>query len=179
MSGWSSLWPAQQGGSSPLHTWLLRLATLSGALGGAVILTVALIVTVSVFMRNVGLRGVTGDFELVQMSCVYAAGLFLPLCQLNKGHVMVDLFTNWLPEKIVVRIDQFWTLVFAIAWACLFYYMFRGMEEIRAYDDRTMLLKIPMWWGFIPSIIGTGLSSFIALAQTFFWRDELVGPVGH
>lgn len=179
MSSWSSLWPAQQGGSSPLHTWLLRLATLSGALGGAVILTVALIVTVSVLMRNVGLRGVTGDFELVQMSCVYAAGLFLPLCQLKKGHVMVDLFTNWLPEAVVARIDQFWTLVFAVAWACLFFYMFRGMEEIRAYDDRSMLLKIPMWWGFIPSIIGTGLSSFIALAQTFFWRDDVVAPTGH
>lgn len=179
MSGWSSLWPAQQGGYSPLHTWLLRLATLSGALGGAVILTVALIVTMSVLMRNIGLRGISGDFELVQMSCVYAAGLFLPLCQLNKGHVMVDLFTNGLPEKMVMRIDQFWTLVFAIAWACLFFYMFRGMEEIRAYDDRSMLLKIPMWWGFIPSIIGAGLSSFIALAQTFFWRDELVGPTGH
>ncbi|WP_394690651.1 TRAP transporter small permease [Hoeflea sp.] len=179
MSSWSSLWPARQGGSSPLHIWLLRLATLSAVLGGAVILTVALIVTVSVIMRNVGLRGITGDFELVQMSCVFAAGLFLPLCQLNKGHVMVDLFTNWLPEKTVARIDQFWTLVFALAWACLFLYMFRGMEEIRAYDDRSMLLKIPMWWGFVPSIIGAGLSSFIALAQTFFWRDDIVSPVGH
>lgn len=179
MSGWSSLWSAQQGGHSPLQTWLLRLSTLSGALGGAVILTVALIVSVSVIMRNIGLRGISGDFELVQMSCVYAAGLFLPLCQLNKGHVMVDLFTNWLPEKTVVRIDQFWTLIFALAWACLFFYMFRGMEEIRAYDDRSMLLKIPMWWGFIPSIIGTGLSSFIALAQTFFWRGDVAGPTGH
>lgn len=178
MSGWSSLWPAQQGGHSPLHTWLLRLATLSGAAGGAVILTVALIVTVSVIMRNVGLRGVTGDFELVQMSCVYAAGLFLPLCQLNKGHVMVDLFTNWLPEKIVARIDRFWTFAFALAWACLFLLMFRGMEEIRAYDDRSMLLKIPMWWAFIPAIIGTGLSSLIALAQTFLWRDDIAGPTG-
>jgi TRAP-type C4-dicarboxylate transport system permease small subunit len=164
---------------SPLHIWLLRLATLSGAAGGAVILTVALIVTVSVIMRNVGLRGVTGDFELVQMSCVYAAGLFLPLCQLNKGHVMVDLFTTWLPRKILMRIDRFWTLIFAFAWACLFLYMFRGMEEIRAYDDRSMLLKIPMWWAFIPSIVGTGLSSFIALAQTFFWRDDAGGQTGH
>ena len=162
----------------PLLIWLLRLATLSGAAGGAVILTVALIVSVSVVMRNVGLRGITGDFELVQMSCVYAAGLFLPLCQLNKGHVMVDLFTNWLPERIVARIDRFWTLIFALAWACLFFFMFRGMEEIRAYDDRSMLLKIPMWWGFIPSIVGTGLSSFIALAQTFVWRDDAGRPTG-
>jgi len=80
---------------------------------------------------------------------------------------------------VVARIDQFWTFVFAVAWALLFVYMFRGMEEIRAYDDRSMLLKIPMWWGFVPSIAGAGLSSFIALAQTFFWRDAVAGPTGH
>jgi len=171
MSGWSSIWP-KQGGNSPLQIWLLRLATLSGALGGIVILGVAVIVTVSVFMRNMGLGGVRGDFELVQLSCVFAAGLFLPLCQLQKGHVMVDLFTNWLPGGTIALIDRFWTFIFAVAWFCLFVFMFKGMEDIRAYGDKSMLLQVPMWWSFVPAIIGAGLSGLIALIQTFLWHDR-------
>ncbi len=171
----SSLWP-EQGGAPPLHTWLLRLCTLAAALGGMVVLSVATIVTASVLMRNLGLRGISGDFELVQMSCVFAAGLFLPLCQLSKGHVMVDIFTAWLPRSMVAYLDRFWTLVFAAAWGLLCFYTFEGMQEIRDYNDLTMLLRIPVWWSFVPVIIGTGLSAFIAALQAIFWYDEAVLP---
>lgn len=171
MSSWSSIFPTQEGASAGYNR-LLRLATLAGALGGVVILSVATIVTASIVMRNMGLRGISGDFELVEMSCVFAAGLFLPLCQLKKGHVMVDLFTAWMPVRILRSIDRFWTLVFAIAWFCLFFYMFHGMAEIKGYGDRSMLLQIPMWWAFLPSIVGTGLSGLIALAQVFLWHDN-------
>ena len=178
MTDWSSLWP-KRGSASPLQTWLLRLATLSSALGGAVIFVVALIVTVSVIMRNIGLRGISGDFELVQMSCVYSAGLFLPLCQLKKGHVMVDLFTTWLPRSAKSFVDKAWTLSFAAAWAVLCILMFEGMAEIKAYGDRTMLLSIPIWWSFIPGIAGCGLSSVIAFAQALFWRTDSAVAAGH
>lgn len=171
MVSWSSIFPKQEGASAS-YNWLLRLATFSSALGGVVILSVATIVTVSITMRNIGLRGISGDFELVEMSCVFAAGLFLPLCQLNKGHVMVDLFTAWMPRRILESMDKFWTLIFAIGWFCLFYYMFHGMNEIREYGDRSMLLKLPLWWAFVPSILGTGLSGLIALAQVFLWHDN-------
>ncbi|MFK7890073.1 MAG: TRAP transporter small permease [Granulosicoccus sp.] len=171
MSGWSSIFPKVEGAGAS-YNWLLRLATCSGALGGVVILSVATIVTVSIVMRNTGLRGISGDFELVEMSCVFAAGLFLPLCQLKKGHVMVDLFTSWLPQPLIRSMDRFWTLLFAVAWLCLFFYMFTGMQEIREYGDRSMLLKVPMWWAFLPSILGVGLSGLIALAQVFLWHDN-------
>lgn len=177
MSILSSLWP-EQGDAPPLHTWLLRLSTVSAALGGVVVLSVATIVTASVVMRNIGLRGVSGDFELVQMSCVFAAGLFLPLCQLNKGHVMVDLFTNWLPRPVIALIDRFWTLVFAVAWCLLSFYTVEGMQEIRDYGDRTMLLQLPVWWSFIPAIAGAGLSGFIALVQAVFWYEDVHASAG-
>lgn len=175
MSFLSSLWPEQEG-APLLHTWLLRLSTLSAVLGGIVILSVATVVTVSVVMRNVGLRGVSGDFELVQMSCVFAAGLFLPLCQLNRGHVMVDLFTAWLPAWMVGSIDRFWTFLFALAWFFMTFYTFEGLREIQDYGDRTMLLKIPVWWAFLPAISGMALSGFIALVQSFFWHKAIVLP---
>ncbi|MFK7994564.1 MAG: TRAP transporter small permease [Granulosicoccus sp.] len=172
MTSWNSLLPTQTT-NSIFVAWLLRLATLSGAIGGLIILVVAFVVSVSIIMRNVGLRGISGDFELVQMSCVFAAGLFLPLCQIKKGHVMVDLFTAWLPSRAIVLIDKFWTLVFAVAWFYLFFYMFDGLAEIKEYGDRSMLLKLPMWWSFIPGILGTGLSGVIAVTQIIGWHEDV------
>lgn len=177
MSNGSNTWPKQEGSPFLLFS-LFRLATFSAFVGGAVILVVASIVTASVVMRNIGLGGVQGDFELVQMSCAVAAGFFLPLCQYKKGHVMVDLFTDWLPKNIVDSIDRFWTFLFALGWFCLFYYTIQGMEEIKEYGDKSMLLKLPMWWAFIPAVIGTGISGLIAFAQVFFWRDDAVS-IGH
>lgn len=150
-----------------MWVWLERLARVSAAAGGAVIFAVALTVTVSVVMRNAGLRGIGGDFELVEMSCAFAAGLFLPLCQMQKGHVFVDLFTTWLPRRLTAGIDWIWLLVFAFGWAALCRFTLTGLLEIHAYDDRTMLLSIPIWWAYLPAVIGTGAACLIAFAQAF------------
>lgn len=179
MAGWRTIWPEQGGGIPPLLTWMDRLARILAALGGAVIFGVALTVTVSVGMRVLGLQGVRGDFELVEMSCVWAAGLFLPLCQLKRGHVMVDLFTNWLVRRLRAAIDWIWLIGFAVAWAVVCFFTVHGLVEIRAYGDRTMLLSIPAWWAFVPAVLGTGAACIIAVAQAFLLPRDVVYGAGH
>lgn len=179
MAGWASIWPEQGGGRPSLLTWMDRLARVLAAIGGAVILGVAITVAISVVKRTLGFQGVRGDFELVEMSCVYAAGLFLPLCQLNRGHVMVDLFTNWLPYRVRAGIDWIWLIGFALAWAALCYFTFRGLVEIREYGDRTMLLSIPTWWAFVPAVLGIGAASLIAFAQALLLPREATVQTGH
>jgi TRAP-type C4-dicarboxylate transport system permease small subunit len=172
MTSWSTLWPEHGRGVAPLQTWLDRLARLIAALGGVAVFGVALTVTVSVLMRNFGLRGVRGDFELVEMSCAFAAGFFLPLCQLNKGHVVVDLFTGWLPPSVNRQIDTVWQLLFACGWFALSYFTLHGLIEIKAYGDRTMLMSIPLWWAYVPAVVGMSLSGLIAFSQVFLLRND-------
>ena len=161
-----AIWPAHGGGRPPVLVWTDRLSRVLAGAGGIVIFAVALTVTASVIMRNIGLRGISGDFELVEMSCAFAAGLFLPLCQLTKGHVMVDLFTNWMPPVVTAQIDRIWLLAFAIGWAILCYFMIHGLIEMRDYGDRSMLMSLPLWWAYVPAVLGAGGSSLIAFAQT-------------
>ena len=171
MSVRSTVWPRQGGSAAPQFVWLLRLARLSAALGGTVIFGVALTVTLSVVMRNIGMGGIRGDFEMVGMSCVFAAGLFLPLCQLTKNHVMVDLFTTWLPAHVTAVQDALWLGFFAIGWALLCYFTIHGMLDLMEYGDRSMLLRLPLWWAYVPSIIGFGMSCVIALCQLLVLKD--------
>lgn len=152
-----------QGGHSPLAAALRKLAMVCAGLGGLAMFSVSLLVTGSVLFRSLGLGGLRGDFELVELACALCASLFLPLCQLNRGHVMVDLFTSWMGPRAQGKLDGLWMLVFAVAWAFISWRLFHGLLEMHDYGDKTMLLRAPIWIVFIPAVFGTALSALIAL----------------
>ncbi|WP_240484762.1 TRAP transporter small permease [Pseudoponticoccus marisrubri] len=148
-------------------------------MGGLIIFGSAVVVTGSVIGSTLGLGGFRGEFELVELACAACASLFLPLCQLSRGHVMVDVFTNWMPRSTNRTVDALWTLLFAAVWALLCWRLFHGLLEIRGYGDRTMLLRAPLWWAYVPAVLGTGLSSVIALyVAASDLRPDLVSPGG-
>ncbi|PRY87740.1 TRAP transporter small permease [Donghicola tyrosinivorans] len=151
-----------QGVNGPLFSILRPIAVASAAAGGVVIFAAAVLVTASVVMRNLGIGGIRGDFESVELACAACASLFLPLCQMNKGHVMVDLFTNWLPDGAQRRLDGIWTFIFALVWGLLCWRLTHGLSEIYSYGDKTMLLRVPVWLVYVPAVFGTGLSAIIA-----------------
>jgi TRAP-type C4-dicarboxylate transport system permease small subunit len=142
---------------------LARLCTGSAVAAGAVVVGVSLVVAVSVASRSLGLGSVRGDFELVELGCGVSAFLFLPLCQLKRGHIAVDLFTNWLPKRAIGRLEAFWEIVFAIAWAVIVWRFAFGLRDIRGYGDYSMMLGIPLWLIYLPAMFGAGLSALVAL----------------
>lgn len=151
-----------QGGDTPLVAALRKLAMACAGLGGAAIFTASLLVTGSVLFRTLGLGGMRGDFEMVELVCATCASLFLPLCQLNRGHVMVDLFTSWMGPRAQGKLDGLWMLLFAAAWAFISWRLLHGLLELHDYGDKTMLLRAPIWIVYIPAVFGTGLSALIA-----------------
>lgn len=164
-----------QGGVSPLHRTLHAICTALAALGALIIFGSAVVVTGSVISSTLGFGAFLGEFELVELACAACASLFLPLCQLTKGHVMVDVFTGWLPDGTNRAIDALWTAVFAAAWALLCWRLFNGLLEIHGYGDRTMLLRAPVWWAYVPAVLGTGLSALVALYMVIaHLRPEIV-----
>ncbi|MGR6429823.1 TRAP transporter small permease [Rhizobium sp. PAMB 3174] len=156
---------AGQEGDTLLSRTLRVLCTALAGLGGLVVLGASITVTLSVLGATFGFGAVRGEFELVEISCAACASLFLPLCQLSRGHVMVDVFTNWLPGPANRSIDALWTLIFALAWAFLCWELVQGMIDMRGYGDQTMLLRAPIWWVYWPAILGTGMSALVAAIQ--------------
>ncbi|TDL90760.1 TRAP transporter small permease [Meridianimarinicoccus aquatilis] len=65
--------------------------------GGLVLVGMAGVTAASVTGRALsgfGLSNVTGDFELVQLGCAVAVFWFLPLCQMRRANVTVDLVSE-------------------------------------------------------------------------------------
>ena len=79
-----------------------KVARALAYVGGVILIALALMTLVSIIGRWInayGIRSIQGDYELVEAGCAIAVFAFLPWCELNRGHVRVDLFTNGLPAR--------------------------------------------------------------------------------
>jgi TRAP-type C4-dicarboxylate transport system permease small subunit len=122
---------------------LTRATELLAFAGGAVMVAVATMVTVSVLMRWIVGDGISGDFELVQIATALAAFAFLPLCQARRGNVIVDTFTARLPPRATLVLDALWDLVYAAIIGVLSWRLVLGARDAFASQTTSMVLGIP------------------------------------
>lgn len=138
--------------------------------GGAVLLGVALLTTVSVLRRWATSQPVPGDFELVSLGAGLSVMGFLAYGTLMRANILVDSFTGWLPRRATRLIDGFWTLVWCGVAAVLAERLFVGARETLTSGTVTMVLGLPTWWA-----IGFGALCFAATAlAALSWVIRLV-----
>lgn len=127
-------------------------------LGGALLVGLAMLVTLSVTLRSdlVGAAGVPGDFELVQMATAVAAFCFLPYCQLRRGNIFVDTFTMKLPLRVQHGLDALWDVVYGLVMALIGWRLAVGARAAYASGENTMVLQLP-------SYLPIGLCAVLAL----------------
>ena len=175
MSGIRDAGDYGRGGPAALNRLLDLLCWSAAALAGLLVLGVSAAVAVSVTLRASGLGSVRGDFEIVSIGCGVAAFLFLPLCQWRRGHIAVDLFSNGLPQRWRDALEGTWELVFALVWIVLGWRLLAGLLDTYEYQDRSMLLRLPLWTLYLPALFGTALSALVALRlAAALWRGA--GP---
>lgn len=154
--------------SGPVSKIIVALCTWVAVLGGLFFVIEALMSVVSVVGRALFSLPVPGDYELVQMLSAMGVAMCLPYCQLKKGHVFVDFFTLWAPPRLKHVLDAFADLLLA---ACAFFIAWRvwgGMLEMREYGETSMVIGLPVWWGYIPiapSFVLLGLAALLTLVR--------------
>ncbi|MFQ5959596.1 MAG: TRAP transporter small permease, partial [Alphaproteobacteria bacterium] len=153
--------------ASRLGGVLERLAKGLALAGGAVLLAVMAVTVVSVVGRTAFASPILGDFELVEIGCAVAVFAFLPYCQLRRGNVVVDLFIRRTHGR--ARLDAAHSLVYAAIAALFAWRLALGGAELRAWGETTMILAVPLWWGFVPIVASAALLVLICIYT--FHRD--------
>lgn len=166
-----------------------RLSGIAALFGGVVLVAMATVTTLSVIGRALpgsGLSAVRGDFELVEIGCAVAVFAFLPWCQVNRGHVRVDLVTERLPAR---GHAAFGLLGDAALTACSGVILWRlwlgfvekfphGSDAVRAllgmgpkpfFPETTYELQMPVWIPFGLALIGAAL--FVLACVASLWRS--------
>jgi TRAP-type C4-dicarboxylate transport system permease small subunit len=146
---------------------LSNLAHVCAVLAGLLMTAITLMTCVSLIGRNTTGWTINGDFELTGVATGAAIALFMPLCQLKRGHIIVDFFTAKASEKTNHFLDRvgalFVSSVFALmAWRTVL----GGMNAYSSFSG-TMMLGFPEWIVYAAMVPPFILCSLIALVQTF------------
>jgi len=64
--------------------------------------------------------------------------------------VFVDFFTLWAPAAIKRFLDAVAALLLSGSAFFLAWRIWEGMLEMREYGETSMVIALPVWWGYIP-----------------------------
>lgn len=163
-----SFWRSMDKG---LHAVTLGFAVF----GGLLLCLVALMTVGSILGRAVFGAGLSGDYELVEIGCAVAVFTFLPYCHYVRGHARVDFFTLRLGVRWKHLLDGLSDLVFALIATLIAWRLAVGGLDLWRYGESTMVLGLPVWWGFIPAVLSFAL---LALLCAYGLLRRVVAPNG-
>ena len=151
---------------------LSNLAHVCAVLAGLLMTAITLMTCVSLIGRNTTGWTINGDFELTGVATGAAIALFMPLCQLKRGHIIVDFFTAKASEKTNQFLDRVGALCVSSVFALMAWRTVLG--GINAYDSfsGTMMLGFPEWIVYAAMVPPFILCSLIALMQAFGPENE-------
>ena len=147
---------------------LERLARLCALLAGLLIAFMVVLTCGSIIGRETVGHTITGDFELVALATGAAVGLFMPLCQLHRGNIVVDFFTAKAPRRVNRVLDRIGAFLLAACCALLAWRAALGGLSSYHSHNSTMLLGVPEWYAYAPMVPGFALTAVIGLKQALF-----------
>lgn len=147
--------------------FLNTLAKLCAIAAGVLLTLITLLTCLSVLGRETVGKTITGDFELSAAAAGAAVALFMPWCQLRKGHIIVDFFTSKASDKTNALLDRFGALLMSamiglLAWRAVF-----GGLNVWENHSGTMILGFPEWIVYALMVPPMLLTAVIALVQVF------------
>jgi TRAP-type C4-dicarboxylate transport system permease small subunit len=122
-----------------------RLARLCAVAACVLLTAIALMTCVSLLGRNALGWTLAGDFELAGAAAGAAIALFMPWCQLRRGHIRVDLFTARASAATRARLDRLGALLLALVFALLAWRTGVGALGAWRSGAGSMWLGLPEW----------------------------------
>lgn len=101
---------------------------------------------------------VPGVVDLVEFCLVTVAHLSIAVAFLAGSHVVVDIITTMMPTRLR-RVSRrvSWAVCFSFMAACLVEAFAQGRMQF-ATGTVSATINLPMWWYWIPVVVGTALS---------------------
>lgn len=151
--------------TGPAGRALHGTASILAVLGGLLSCAMAVIVTVSVAGRYLFSWPVPGDYDLVGILCGCAIFAFLPYCQLHRGNVLADFFTQSASPRAKALLDAAGNLMFLAAAIMFTWRLYHGTIEMRQTSEQIAAFAFYRWWT-MPFDIFCAIVLICAIAYT-------------
>ena len=144
---------------------LTTLSRLCAILAGMLLTGITIMTCYSLIGRNTTGVTISGDFELTGVATGAAIALFMPLCQLKRGNIIVDYFTAKVSEGINARLDRFGALMMSATFVLLSWRTTLGGLSAYETQSGTMMVGFPEWIVYAAMVPPFVLTAAIALVQ--------------
>lgn len=147
---------------------LEKLAKLCAVLAGVLLTAITLMTCGSLIGRNTVGVSIVGAFELTGVAAGAAIALFMPLCQLRRGNIIVDFFTAGLPESTNDKLDRFGAFLLSVIFALLAWRSTLGGINVWQANSETQIMGFPEWVVYAFMVPAFVLTALIGLRQALF-----------
>ena len=164
--------PTRSVGRALHHT-----ADILAIFGGLLSCVMAAIVTISVIGRYLFSWPIPGDYDLVGILCGSAIFAFLPYCQLHRGNVLADFFTQKASARVKASLDAGGNVLFLAVMFMFTWRLYYGMLEMRQSSEQIAAFAFYRWW-----TIPFDIFCMVVLVCTIFYTllEDLAGAkAGH
>jgi len=132
--------------TDPVGRALHCVATALAMFGGLLSCAMATIVTVSVMGRYLFSSPVSGDYDIIGILCGCAIFSFLPYCQLKRGNVLADFFTQSAPAQFKSALDAAGNALYLAAAMMFTWRLYHGALEMRQSAEQIAAFAFYRWW---------------------------------
>ena len=147
---------------------LYEISRWFAVLGGLLLVSGALLTTISIISHAVINKPVHGEFDLVTFGTSSAIYLFLPWCQITRGNIVVDFFFSGSSERTRSFLDAVGSFLYIVIGVLLLWRMSVGMFEVGESGESSAVLKLPHVWLFPVALSCLGLLLLTTLYT--FWQ---------
>ena len=147
---------------------LENLAKLCTIIAGVLLTGITLMTCASLIGRNTTGDSIVGAFELTGVAAGAAIALFMPLCQLRRGNIIVDFFTAKMSAAVNDKLDRFGTLLLVLIFGLLAWRTTLGGLNVYSANSETQIMGFPEWIVYATMVPPFVLTGVIALRQTLF-----------
>jgi TRAP-type C4-dicarboxylate transport system permease small subunit len=145
-----------------LLEWLAKACAVAA---GVLLTVITLMTCVSLIGRNTVGWTLVGDVEISGFVAGAAVALFMPWCQLRRGHIIVDFFTARASTATQARLDRLGALLLSAVMVLMTWRTAVGGLSAWKSHSGSMMLGLPEWTVYVCMVPPLALTSVIALVQ--------------
>lgn len=146
-----------------LERLLTYFAKILSAIAGVAMTALMLLTVTDIIGRNLGLFAVRGIIEIATMSVIFIGFLSLPLVYLKSMHIVVDLLSGKMSERINLWLEVFWSVVGGILVLICAGYMWLAAQRVYESNEFSADLQMPMIWLWVPACIGLTVAGICSI----------------
>lgn len=133
-------------------------------------LALVLLMAVTIFdivTRHLHIVSMRGAVEIATLAVIMIGALALPISFIQGGHIVIDLVTQALPDRIKNWVDAFWFAVMGLGLAYFAVKMWGATLNSYKVGDYSLDLHLPMVYFWIPASLGFTFTPFAILAAVY------------